>query len=106
MILFDYLLAYTALGLGGIFKGKFKNSYIDLTLGTILVCAFRLLCHFISGATIWANYTNGSSLGAVLTYSITYNAGYMIPETIITIVGILALNKFLFPRLDNNGVLK
>ena len=106
LILFDYLLAYTALGLGGIFKDKFKNGYIDLTIGTTLVCAFRLLCHFISGITIWGDYTNGNSLGAVFAYSITYNAGYMIPETIITIIGILALNKFLFPRLDNNGVLK
>lgn len=103
---FDYIFAYTALGLGGVFKGKFKSSYIDLSVGTVLVCMLRLLCHFVSGVTIWSEYANSDAVGAIVAYSITYNAGYMIPEMIITIIGILALNKFLFPRLDKNGVIK
>ena len=106
VILFDYILPYTLLGLGGILKDKIKNSYLSLSLGTLLVCMLRLLCHFVSGVTVWADYTNGNDFGAVAIFSITYNASYMIPETIITIIGILALNKLLFPRLDKNGALK
>ena len=106
LIFFDYLIPYTILGIGAIFKGKFKKESVELTLGTLLVCALRFLCHFISGATIWGDYTNGNSVGAVLAYSATYNGGYMLAETIVTIIGILALSKFFFPRLDENGVLK
>lgn len=104
--LFDYIVPYTILGLGGIFKGKFKNSAVELTVGTVMVCAIRLLCHFITGVTIWADYTSGQAMSAIFSYSIAYNAGYMIPETIITVIGILALNKFLFPRLKDDGTLK
>ncbi len=106
LVLFDYVIPYTFLGFGDIFKGSFKNRSVELTLGTILVCFVRFLCHFISGATIWADWANGNSLDAILIYSLTYNGSYMLPETIITVIGILALNKFLFPRLDENGVLK
>lgn len=106
LALFDYLIPYTLLGLGGIFKGKFKNSGIDLTVGTLMVCVIRYLCHFISGVTVWGGWTEGKAAKEVFVYSLTYNAGYMIPETIITLIGILALCKFLFPRLDDNGMLK
>lgn len=105
--LFDYLLPYTILGLGGIFKGKFKNSSIDLTVGTLMVCAIRYISHTISGAIVYGDWTDGiASTKAVLSFTLSYNAGYMVPETIITIIGILALCKFLFPRLDDNGMLK
>ena len=106
LVIFDYLIPYSILGLGDMFKGKFKRRSLELTLGTLVVCFIRFLCHFISGATIWADRANGNSLGAILFYSFTYNGSYMLPETIITIIGILALNKFLFPRIDENGVIK
>lgn len=106
LVVFDYVLPYTLLGLGGIFKNKIKNQYAALSIGTVMVCVIRFLCHFISGATIWADWTDGAAMGPILAYSATYNAGYMIPETIITVIGILALLKFFFPRLDENGMLK
>ena len=106
VILCDYILPYTLLGLGGIFKDKLRSNYLSLSLGTVLVCVLRLLCHFISGVTVWADYTNGNNFGAVALFSLTYNGGYMLPETIITIIGVSALYKFLFPRLDKNGAIK
>ena len=42
----------------------------------------------------------------VLSYSVVYNASYMIPETIVTLVGVFILAKLFFPRLDENGMLK
>ena len=106
LILADYILPYTLLGLGGIFKGKIKNTDLALTAGTVLVCVIRFVCHFVSGVTIWGDWTQQNAMSAVFSYSLTYNAGYMIPETIITVIGILALNKFLFPRLNKDGMLK
>ena len=47
-ILGDFLIAYTVLGLAGIFN----NFY----LGTLLGCAARFLVHYVVGATIWAAY--------------------------------------------------
>lgn len=104
--LFDYIVPYTLLGLGGIFKGKFKNAGIDLTVGTIMVCFIRFLSHFIVATIIWAPLTVGKAIKEVIAYSLSYNAAYMVPETIVTLIGILALCKFLFPRLDDNGMLK
>ncbi|MBQ0135943.1 MAG: energy-coupled thiamine transporter ThiT [Oscillospiraceae bacterium] len=106
LALFDYIFPYTILGLGDMFKEKLKNRNIELVLGTIIVCLIRFLCHFISGATVWAEWSGGQSVRAILIYSFTYNGSYMLPETIITVIGILALNKFLFPRLDKNGMIK
>lgn len=106
LALFDYIVPYTLLGLGGIFKGKFKNTSLELTAGTLMVCVIRFLCHFGTGITIWGEWTEGKAVKEVLAYSLSYNAGYMIPETIITLVGILALGKFLFPHLDEDGMLK
>lgn len=106
LILADYILPYTLLGLGGIFKEKIKNQDVSLTLGTVSVCLIRFVCHFVSGVTIWGDWTQQNAMSAVFGYSLAYNAGYMIPETIITVIGILALNKFLFPRLNKDGTLR
>jgi len=80
----DYIIAFGALGLGGMFKNKIKNQAVSLTLGSIVVSLVRYVCHFISGVTIWSSYAEGAS---VWEYSLTYNGSYMIPELIITAVG-------------------
>lgn len=89
LIFADYIIAFGALGFGGMFKNKIKNPVIALALGGGVVSAIRFLCHFISGVTIWGNYTDGAQ--AVWEYSLAYNAGYMVPELIITIVGCAVL---------------
>lgn len=102
--LLDYVLAYTALGLGGIFKGKFKKPVTGLVLGVIVALLVRYFIHIVSGAIFygaWAEwfftqegfYTIGeriltkfSGTGLAIIYSIFYNGLYMIPEIIITTV--------------------
>ena len=88
LALCDYLIAFTALGLGGMFKGKIKNDILAISLGGIVVSVIRFICHFISGATIWKEYAEGAP---VLEYSFNYNASYMLPELIITVVGLVIL---------------
>ena len=56
-----------------------------------MVCAIRYISHFISGATIWTEYAPDTAIKAVLAYSASYNATYMVPETIISVIGICAV---------------
>lgn len=86
----DYIIAFGCLGLGGMFKGKMKNQTAELITGGIVVCFIRFLCHFISGVTIWAGYTPENMLVGV--YSLVYNGSYMLIETIITVIGLIAVS--------------
>jgi thiamine transporter len=85
LIFADYVIAFGCLGLGGMFKNKVKNPALSLALGGGVVSVIRFLCHFISGVTIWGDYSGGAM--SAVWYSITYNASYMLPELIITLVG-------------------
>ena len=101
--LFDYLIAFGVLGLGGIFRKAKGRLAAKITAGAVLASALRFLCHFLSGITVWSEYTQGNggftnldslihgiNKGAVI-YSVTYNGGYMLPEAIITAIGCAAL---------------
>lgn len=95
----DYLIAFGCLGLGGIFKNKIKNQTAALVTGGISVCIIRFLCHFISGVTIWKGYTPENMLVGV--YSLVYNGSYMLIETIITVIGLVAVSAvFNFKKKD------
>ncbi len=85
LIFADYVIAFGCLGLGGMFKNKVKNPALSLALGGGVVSVIRFLCHFISGVTIWGDYSGGAM--SAVWYSITYNASYMLPELVITIIG-------------------
>lgn len=89
LIFADYIIAFGALGLGGMFRNKIKNPAAAIGLGGAVVSAVRFVCHFISGVTIWGDYSGGAK--AVWLYSLEYNGGYMLPELIITVVGCVVL---------------
>ena len=98
----DYIIAYTVLGFGGIFKGKIKNNTVAITLGCVFALTFRYIVHTVSGAIffgMWAEwfftqegfYAIGQSIinsfsgsGLSIVYSVFYNGLYMIPEIVIT----------------------
>ena len=81
VILLDYIIAFTLVGLGGVFKKVIKSQPLALTAGAVMVSLLRYICHTIGGATVWAGLSIPDS--AALIYSIGYNATYMLPETII-----------------------
>lgn len=83
VILLDYVIAFAGTGLGGVFRKGVKNQATALSLGALLACLLRYVCHVISGCTVWAGLSIPTS--AALIYSIGYNATYMIPETIVTV---------------------
>lgn len=100
----DYILAYTVLGFGGVFKDKIKNNTVAITLSAVTACSLRYIMHIVSGAIFfgaWAEWFftqegfykigekimqtfSGGSLAVV--YSLFYNGLYMIPEIIITAI--------------------
>lgn len=84
LVFADYIIAFGALGLGGMFRNKIKNPAVSLALGGAVVSVIRFVCHFISGVTIWRDYSGAES---VWQYSLEYNGGYMLPELIVTVVG-------------------
>ncbi len=95
-ILLDYLVAYTALGIGGLFKGKDWGIFPGVALG----CLGRFAVHYISGVTLYKiiepTAIEGLEGWGVFTsptlYSIVYNGVYMLPNTVIS----LAIAGFLF----------
>ena len=81
VMLLDYVVAFVAVGLGGVFRRFVKQQSLALVCGSLLVCLVRYLCHVVSGATVWAGLSIPTE--AALLYSLGYNATYMIPETVV-----------------------
>ena len=61
-----------------------ENAPTAMGCGALFACVVRYIFHVISGCTVWAGVSIPSSDGLV--YSLAYNATYMLPETIITVI--------------------
>lgn len=84
IVLLDYTIAFTVIGLSACFNGVIKNRLVSIVVGIVFTFALRFVCHFISGWIIWdALWPNEMGLASPM-YSLVYNGGYMLPETIIT----------------------
>ncbi|MBP5153912.1 MAG: energy-coupled thiamine transporter ThiT [Lachnospiraceae bacterium] len=82
-VAFDYLLAFTALGLSGLFSKK-KNG---LLIGYLVAVAARGLFHSIGGYLYWMEYMPENfpqQLSAL--YPILYNYAYILAEAAITVI--------------------
>ena len=94
-ILLDYLVAYTALCLGGFFKGKDWGIFPDVAIG----CLGRFAVHYFSGITLYkiiepTGIEGLEGLGVFTNphlYSIVYNGVYMLPNAVIALVIAAAL---------------
>ncbi len=118
--LLDYVVAYSVLGFGGIFKNKIKNDGVAICVGSIVALALRYITHIVSGAIFfgaWAEwfftqegfYAIGNTImntfsGASLSwiYSIFYNGTYMLPEIIITAI----LTPIIYKALSKANLVK
>lgn len=76
----DYILAFGALGLSGIFKDK-KNG---LSRGYLLAVTGRFFFTFLSGYIFFGMYAPEGMSAAL--YSAEYNAGYIYAEALITLI--------------------
>ena len=103
ILVLDYFVAYTMLGLGGVLRNKMPKTPA-LVLGVIIALGARYAVHIVSGYMffgMWAEwfftqegfYAIGSLIlnafsGQILAlvYSAFYNGLYMIPEIVITAI--------------------
>lgn len=85
IIMLDYIMAFTAIGFGGIFRKIFKEQTSAVSVGMSFICLLRYICHVISGCTVWAGVSIPD--GEALVYSLAYNATYMLPELIVSVIG-------------------
>ena len=84
IIFLDYIIAYTVIGLSGIFDGVMKNRRAALAVGIAVTFCLRFVCHFITGVWIWdAMWPNEFGM-ASMAYSFVYNGWYMAGELILT----------------------
>ena len=86
-MILDYLLAFTPLGLAGLFKGKAWGIFP----GTVIGCVGRFIVHYISGVTIYKiiEPTAVPGLGVfdnASIYSLVYNGSYMLPNMLLAIL--------------------
>ena len=85
-VLGDYIIAYSVLGLAGLFH---KNKY-GLLIGTAVGCAARFLVHYVVGATVWGEYMPDTFFGMTMTtpwfYSALYNGSYMLIDMIFCLL--------------------
>ena len=110
MCLMDYILAYSALGLGGCFRNRLSKGPA-LLWGSIVALGSRYLAHIFSGYILFAGWAEwfftqegfpgwGAQLVQTMApntlgwlYSIVYNGLYMIPEMVITAAAALLMAK-------------
>ena len=111
MCLLDYVLAFTVLGLGGIFRDKIQNKGMALMCGSLAALGARYLAHILSGYILFSGWAEwfftqdgfpawGAGLVESLSpavlgwvYSIVYNGMYMVPELILTAIAAVLVAK-------------
>ena len=87
-MLFDYIVPYTLLGLSGILG---KNKRWAPIGGMCIAVALRFISHYLTGVTIWAQWTPDGWSSWV--YSAAYNGGYLLPDLAICLcVAVIMLN--------------
>lgn len=87
-MMFDYVVAFTVLGIAGIFRNKGQSGAVA---GIVLAMVLRFASHFISGYVIFTNLEQWELFGSLFEgapalYSICYNGLYMLPELILTVI--------------------
>lgn len=88
-VLFDYPLAFGALGLAGLFRPTVRGA----VLGAAVAVLARFVCHFVSGFVFFASYAP-EGWNPYL-YSAAYNAAYLVPSLGIALVVVVLLLKAL-----------
>ena len=92
-IIGDYLMAFTVLGVAGLFRGRESSIY----LGTVVGSLARFLVHYVVGATIWAEYMPEEFFGMTMTtpwiYSLLYNSVYMFLDMVLCLLVFALLAK-------------
>lgn len=111
MCLLDYLVAYTVLCLGGVFRNKIRKPGISLMCGSLVALGARYVTHIASGYILFSGWAEwyftqegfpawGAQLVEALspemlglTYSAVYNGMYMVPEMVFTAIAAVIIAR-------------
>ena len=95
--LIDYLFAFTLIGSAGVFAnviqqavkaGATKKYMFYITAGTFIGTFLRFIAHFIAGIAFFDSAVEGQP---VWIYSLIYNASYMVPAFILSVIIVFLL---------------
>lgn len=95
-LLFDYIIAFSVLGLAGMFRSK---NVAGGLAGIIVAIVLRYISHVISGFVIFKSaglIWEGLEINNSLLYSLAYNATYLLPEMVFSII--VAVILFSIPQ--------
>ncbi len=85
-IIGDYILAFTVLGVAGLFH---KNRY-GFFIGSAVGSLARFLVHYVVGAVVWGEYMPDTFFGMTMTtpwfYSLLYNGSYMVLDMVMCLL--------------------
>lgn len=89
----DYILAYSAIGIAALFKGKKNGLYI----GSIVATFVRFIISYVVGAVVWGEYMPSEFFGMTMTtpwfYSALYNGSYLLACLILCLIAEALLMK-------------
>ncbi len=95
VVLLDYVVAYTAIGLSGIFDGPLGKTRKSVAVGIAVTFFLRFCCHFITGVWIWGGWMPETFMNLTMTspwlYSFLYNGWYMLAELVVTEIAAMLL---------------
>lgn len=91
-VIIDYPLAFAAIGFMG-FIANDKSSPAKVVTGITVALGLRFVAHFLSGFIFFASYAPEGTHPVI--YSLIYNASYMVPEIIISVIVFMLLRKAL-----------
>ncbi len=83
-MLTDYIFAFGALGLSGVFSGKKHGLVFGFLLGTF----GRFVFSFLSGMIFFGSYAQSYNMAAPV-YSFVYNGSYIGAEVLVTVIILL-----------------
>ena len=93
-IALDYILAYSAIGISGVFR---KKGVVGICIGIALALTLRFIFNVISGTIIFDIWMPEEWNNPFI-YSVCYNGLYMLPELVFTMIGTVILFKL--PQLN------
>jgi thiamine transporter len=96
-VLLDYVVAFSILGIAPLFARPFgRHRLVGYGVGAFAVCVLRYFSSVLSGGILWGTYAPEGMNPWV--YSLGYNAGYMIPNAILTAAAAVLLCRLLDPH--------
>jgi thiamine transporter len=107
-MILDYPIPYMLVGFAGVFVKDHKITRKVLVLGGVFAGLLRYLSHFLAGVTFWRAYVPTEAFMGIkgfnaFTWSVFYNALYMVPSIFLSVQVLLGLYKYASHLLEDEN---